>query len=153
MVNLTLKTSSTRGLAHFSSSSFTSGTVNSSTVAAEADTEPEAKAVVVAAAAAAAAVVVVMEVVLVVLVVAASGGCLPADAGSLAPGCSDNVSSVTRLIPSRGRVVDIPLLSLSTAPADLDSVLEASGDVRSLWCFHGVLRKVLRSGHGVVLCV
>lgn len=149
MVNLTLKTSSTRGLAHFSSSSFTSGTVNSSTVAAEADTEPEAKAVV----AAAAAVVVVMEVVLVVLVVAASGGCLPADAGSLAPGCSDNVSSVTRLIPSRGRVVDIPLLSLSTAPADLDSVLEASGDVRSLWCFHGVLRKVLRSGHGVVLCV
>lgn len=151
MVNLTLKTSSTRGLAHFSSSSFTSGTVNSSTVAAEADTEPEAKAVV--AAAAAAAVVVVMEVVLVVLVVAASGGCLPADAGSLAPGCSDNVSSVTRLIPSRGRVVDIPLLSLSTAPADLDSVLEASGDVRSLWCFHGVLRKVLRSGHGVVLCV
>lgn len=150
MVNLTLKTSSTRGLAHFSSSSFTSGTVNSSTVAAEADTEPEAKAVV---AAAAAAVVVVMEVVLVVLVVAASGGCLPADAGSLAPGCSDNVSSVTRLIPSRGRVVDIPLLSLSTAPADLDSVLEASGDVRSLWCFHGVLRKVLRSGHGVVLCV
>lgn len=152
MVNLTLKTSSTRGLAHFSSSSFTSGTVNSSTVVAEADTEPEAKAVV-AAAAAAAAVVVVMEVVLVVLVVAASGGCLPADAGSLAPGCSDNVSSVTRLIPSRGRVVDIPLLSLSTAPADLDSVLEASGDVRSLWCFHGVLRKVLRSGHGVVLCV
>lgn len=151
MVNLTLKTSSTRGLAHFSSSSFTSGTVNSSTVAAEADTEPEAKAVV--AAAAAVAVVVVMEVVLVVLVVAASGGCLPADAGSLAPGCSDNVSSVTRLIPSRGRVVDIPLLSLSTAPADLDSVLEASGDVRSLWCFHGVLRKVLRSGHGVVLCV
>lgn len=82
MVNVTLKTCSTRGLAHFSSSSLSSRTVNSSTVGA-------------------------------------SCGCLPADAGSLLAGCSENVSSVTRRIPSRGRVVDIPPLGV-TVPADHD---------------------------------
>lgn len=71
IVNVTLKTCSIRGLAHFSSSSLSSRTVNSSTVGA-------------------------------------SACCLPADAGSLLPGCSGHASSVIRLIPSRGRVVDIP---------------------------------------------
>lgn len=79
MVNVTLKTCSTRGLAHFSSSSLSSGTVNSSTVGG-------------------------------------SCCCLPADAWSLLVGCSGHVSSVTRLIPRRGRVVDIPRLRETVSP-------------------------------------
>lgn len=79
MVNVTLKTCSTRGLAHFSSSSLSSGTVNSSTVAT-------------------------------------SACCLATDEGTLLVGCSEHVSSVTRLIPRRGRVVDIPLHGLNFAP-------------------------------------
>ena len=101
MVNVTLKTCSTRGLAHFSSSSFSSGTVNSSTVG------PSCCC------------------------------CLPA-AGSLAPGCSAHASSVTRRIPRRGRVVDIPPLGRTVAPDRDDSVLGPAGDAGSLRRFHGV---------------
>lgn len=102
MVNVTLKTCSTRGLAHFSSSSLSSGTVNSSTVAA-------------------------------------SGCCLAADEGTLLVGCSGHVSSVTRLIPRRGRVVDIPLLGLNVAPDSHSSVSKHSAAIWDHWQHSGLL--------------
>lgn len=109
MVNVTLKTCSTRGLAQFSSSSLSSSTVNSSTVGA-------------------------------------SCCCLPADAGSLLLGCSGHVSSVTRLIPRRGRVVDILPLGLTVAPDNDHSILfkpaVTSGRLRH---FHALFKCVLRS--------
>lgn len=101
MVNVTLKTCSTRGLAHFSSSSLSSNTVNSSTVAG-------------------------------------SSCCLGADAGSLLVGCSGRVSSVIRLMPRRGRVVDIPLLGHTTPPNNVSSVFSAFGGVWNLLCLHGL---------------
>lgn len=101
MVNVTLKTCSTRGLAHFSSSSLSSRTVNSSTVRA-------------------------------------SCCCLLAGAGSLLVGCSGHVSSVTRLIPRRGRVVDILRLGLTAGPDEDVSVFTPSDTVRNLWRFHGL---------------
>lgn len=113
MVNVTLKTCSTRGLAHISSSSLSSSTVNSSTVGG-------------------------------------SSCCLPADAGSLLVGCSGHVSSVTRLIPRRGRVVDIPLLSLTAAPGNDCSIFKPFSAVWSLWCFHGVLWCVLQSNEATL---
>lgn len=96
MVNVTLKTCSTRGLAHFSSSSLSSSTANSSTV------------------------------------VASSCG-FAADAGTLLLGCSGHVSSVTRLIPRRGRVVDIPLLGLTAAPDNEGSISKHVATVWGLW--------------------
>lgn len=108
MVNVTLKTCSTRGLAHFSSSSLSSSTVNSSTVGG-------------------------------------SSCCLTADAGSLLVGCSGHVSSVTRLIPRRGRVVDIPPLGPTVAPDNDVSIFKPFGAGRSLWCFHGLFWCVLQS--------
>lgn len=108
MVNVTLKTCSTRGLAHISSSSLSSSTVNSSTVGV-------------------------------------SSCCLPAGAGNLLVGCSGHVSSVTRLIPRRGRVVDIPLLSLTAAPDNEGSIFKPYGTAWSLWSFHGLLCSVLQS--------
>lgn len=96
MVNVTLKTCSTRGLAHFSSSSLSSSTANSSTVVA-------------------------------------SSCSFAADAGTLLLGCSGHVSSVTRLIPRRGRVVDIPLLGLTAAPDDDGSISKHVAAVWGLW--------------------
>lgn len=96
MVNVTLKTCSTRGLAHFSSSSLSSGTVNSSTVAT-------------------------------------SACCLAADEGTLLVGCSEHVSSVTRLIPRRGRVVDIPLHGLNVASDRHSLFLNILPLCRNLW--------------------
>lgn len=107
IVNVTLKTCSTRGLAHFSSSSLSSRTVNSSTVGV-------------------------------------SCCCLPPDAGSLLAGSSGHVSSVTRLIPRRGRVVDIPPLGLTVVPDNSGSKFRHFGAVGGLWCFHVLLWRELR---------
>lgn len=108
MVNVTLNTCSTRGLAHFRSSSLSSSTVNSSTVGA-------------------------------------SCCCLPADAGSLLVGCSEHVSSVTRLIPRRGRVVDIPLLGLTVVLVNDSSIFKHFGAVWSLRFYHSLQCCVLHS--------
>lgn len=113
MVNVTLKTCSTRAVAHVSSSCFASGTVNSSTVRASRCCRCRRPA-------------------------AAAAGSPPA-------GCSAHVSSATRLIPSKGRVVDIPPRGPAVAPGTDASTLEPVGALGRRRGVHGLRRCVLRS--------